>query len=222
MSNNYESMGFTMIYVIVNSGMGSRILHKAKKFGIKGGTVLLGYGTVNSALLNFLSLYDERKEVILLGATSEIANRVAVDLDKEFKFRKPNHGIAFTIGACGIIGTRNYACETINRGRGATKPMYQLITTIVNLGRAEEVVEAATEGGAKGGTIIHARGSGVNETTRLFHMDIEPEKEVVLIISKVSETDAIVTSIREKLEIDKPGNGIIFVQDVNEAYGIFE
>lgn len=222
MNSNQDGSEFTIIYVIVNGGLGSRILHKAKEFGIKGGTIYLGYGTAKSGISNFLSLYDEQKEIIVFAASSTTANHVVTALNKEFKFHKRNHGIAFTMEACGIIGTRNYACKTIEKGRGVNNPMYQLITIIVNLGKAEEVVEAATEGGAKGGTIIHARGSGVNETTRLFNMDVEPEKEVVLIISNTTSTDAVISSIKTKLEIDKPGNGIIFVQDVSGAYGIFE
>ena len=40
-------------------------------------------------------------------------------------------------------------------------------------------------------------------------MDVEPEKEIVMIVSKEDITQGIVRSIREKLEIDKPGHGII-------------
>jgi nitrogen regulatory protein PII len=53
-------------------------------------------------------------------------------------------------------------------------------------------------------------------------MEIEPEKEMVMILSKKDITDAIVSSIRKKLEIDVPGNGIIFVQNVVQSYGIYE
>ena len=100
--------------------------------------------------------------------------------------------------------------------------MYQLIITIVSKGKAEDVIEAATEAGSKGGTIINARGSGTHETSKIFHMDIEPEKEVVMILSKENVTEKIVSSIRKKLEIDLPGKGILFVQDVNQTYGIYE
>ena len=51
-------------------------------------------------------------------------------------------------------------------------------------------------------------------------MEIEPEKEVVLIITEHSATRGIVLAVRDGLEIDKPGNGIIFVQPVLETYGI--
>jgi nitrogen regulatory protein PII len=213
---------FELIYVVVNYGMGSRILHKAKEYGISGGTIFLGKGTVNNSLLNFLSLYDERKEIVLLGTDNHTADHALVELNKEFQFEKPNHGIVFTTSACEIVGSRCYKSEENEEGRGVNKLMYQNIITIVNRGKAEEVIEAAKAAGSKGGTIINARGSGVNETSKLFNMDIEPEKEIVIILSKEDITEAIVTSIREKLEIDKPGNGIIFIQNINKAYGVYE
>ena len=87
-------------------------------------------------------------------------------------------------------------------------------------GKAEDVIDAATAAGSKGGTIINGRGSGIHETSRLFFMDIEPEKEIVLILSEKKNSEAIVSSIREKMEIEKPGKGIIFVQEVSRVYGL--
>ena len=52
-------------------------------------------------------------------------------------------------------------------------------------------------------------------------MEIEPEKEIVLILSETQLTDAITLSIKENLQIEEPGNGIIFVLDVDETYGIY-
>src|SRR5690625_2178513 len=100
--------------------------------------------------------------------------------------------------------------------------MYQLIITVVNRCDATDVIAAAEAAGYKGGTIIEASDSGIHETQRLFNMDIEHEKEMVMILSKEDVTDSIVTSIREAIKIDEPGNGIIFIQDVNQTYGIYE
>ncbi len=222
MNTNMGIPVFELIYVVVNYGMGSKVLHAAKKYGIRGGTILLGKGTVKNSFLNFLSLYDESREIVLLGADKTTVDYALDILNREFKFEKPNHGIVFTTSACGIVGSRCYKREEMEEGRGVNKPMYQVIITIVNRGKAEEVIDAANAAGSKGGTIINARGSGINETSKLFHMDIEPEKEMVMILSGGDVTEAIVTSIQEKLEIDKPGNGIIFIQDVTKAYGIYE
>jgi len=85
---------------------------------------------------------------------------------------------------------------------------------------AEDVLEAAKSAGSTGGTVIHGRGSGVHEKAKLFNIEIEPEKEIVLILSETAKTDYIVEAIKEKLNIDKPGAGILFVLDVNRTSGL--
>jgi nitrogen regulatory protein P-II 1 len=55
-----------------------------------------------------------------------------------------------------------------------------LIVTIVRKGWGEAILEATMAAGAHGGTIIPARGIGKNEQQRVFGIQIEPEKEVVL------------------------------------------
>ena len=222
MNDNNQISSFELMYIIVNDKMGSKILHKAKKCGANGGTVVLAKGTVSNSLMNFFSLYDQRKEIVIIGTTKENAKHTLDELNKKFKFEKPNHGIAFTVSAFEIYGSRVEKKIEAFQDRKESESMYQLIMTIVNRGNAEEVIEAAKSAGSKGGTIINARGSGINETTKLFNMEIEPEKEMVMILSKEDATDVIVKSIRERLEIDKPGNGIIFIQNVNQTYGIYE
>ena len=98
--------------------------------------------------------------------------------------------------------------------------MYQAIYTIVDRGRAQAVIEAAERVGSRGGTVINARGSGIHETSKLFSMEIEPEKEIVLIVAQTQKTSDIVSAIREELGIDEAGKGIVFVQDVSEAFGL--
>ncbi len=218
---NFESVPvFELIHIIVNYGMGSRILHKAKTYGIGGGTIFSGRGTINNALLNFLSLCDERKEIVLMGTDKKTADHALKEMNAVFHFEKANHGIVFTTSACAIIGSQS--CVSQEEGRGEDKAMYQSIITIVDRGKAEDVIEAAKSAGSKGGTIINARGSGAHETSKLFNMNIEPEKEMVIILSKQAITEDIVLAIRQKLEIDKPGNGIIFIQNVNTVYGVYE
>ena len=91
---------------------------------------------------------------------------------------------------------------------------------MIEKGLAEEVMDVAKSVGARGGTIINARGSGIHETAKLLNMEIEPEKEIVLMITKTESTEGIVKAVRNNLKIDEPGNGIIFVQAVSETYGI--
>ncbi|MGI6752297.1 MAG: P-II family nitrogen regulator [Anaerovoracaceae bacterium] len=216
MSSKSEGIDVELICAIVNYGLGSKILKAAKRCGISGGTVALGLGTKNSGI----GFYDIRREVVYMAADRKTAYEAIGELNRIFEFHKANRGIVFTTSICGISGTKNIACGKGNEERGAEEIMYQIITVIVDRGRGEDVIDAAVRGGSKGGTIVNARGSGVHERRKVFAIEIEPEKEIVIILSERASVDAITSSIRESLEIDKPGNGIIFVQDVNKTYGI--
>jgi nitrogen regulatory protein PII len=211
---------YDLIYVIINQGLGSKVLHKAKEKGIHGGTIYYGLGTVRHPLLNLLALYDEQKEIVLMGGESHTVNQVIEHLNQSFKFHKPNHGIMFRINSCRMLGSRFNDCSEREQSR-EVKQMYHIITTIVDKGRGEDVVSASKNAGAKGGTIINARGSGVNETSRIFNIEIEPEKEIVMIITKAEHSNEIIDRIREELHIDEPGQGILFVQEAAEVHGLF-
>ena len=103
---------------------------------------------------------------------------------------------------------------------GSNKIEHDLIITIVNKGRSCDVIDASKEAGAEGGTILHGRGSGVHDTAKLFGIRIELEKEVILTLVDNTKTDLIVDAISKKININKPGEGILFVLDVKRVAGI--
>lgn len=212
--------GFELIYAVLNYGSGTKFLHQAKKYNIQGGTIIYGRGTVNNSILKFFSLYDERKEIVLMGAESKRAAEALEKLNRDFKLEKPNHGIIFSTNVSGIIGSSSHNESKCKNG--GNNSMYKNIITIVKKGSAEDVVEAAQQAGSKGGTIINARGSGVHECVKVFGMDIEPEREIVMILIKEDLCEAVTAAIRSRLDIDKPGNGIIFIQDIERAYGVYD
>lgn len=221
MENSKCMINFEFIYIVVNDGIGSKVLQRAKKYGIPCGTIFYGMGTVRNKLLHFLSLDDVKKEIVLIGADTVTAKTAIRELSRDFEFEKRNKGIAFSISTRIGIGLCSNAGD-FEGEEGENKSMYQIIFTVVNRGMAEEVVDAAHAAGSKGGTIINARGSGINDTQRLFNIDIEPEKEMVMILTKSDITNNIVGAISKAIDIEKPGNGIIFVQDVSSVYGIYE
>lgn len=222
MFNVTHNLNAELITVIVNQGWGSRILKSAKKSGAKGGTIILGKGTVRSKFFDFIGLNELHKEVLYLIAEKNEAFRILAELNQEFEFAKRGHGIAYSTSVCQIVGSKNVVCANLDEEGEREQLNYQVITIIVDKGRAELAIEAAEAAGSKGGTILNARGAGIHEVSRVFAMDVEPEKEVVLILSEASSTDAIIESINRKLNIGEPGNGIIFVQNANKTYGIFQ
>ncbi|HPV62683.1 MAG TPA: P-II family nitrogen regulator [Fervidobacterium sp.] len=202
------------------------MVKSAKRHGFSGGTITLAKGTVNSRILNFIGLADVRRELVYLVAEKSVAYRALEEMNKEFEFDKPNRGIVFTTSINGILGSKNVKSKkrVVNNDieKRGDKTMYNLITVVVDKGLAEDVIDAANKAGAKGGTIINARGSGIHESGKILSMEIEPEKEIVLILSESDTTESIVSAIRDAIKIDEPGNGILFVQDVNKTYGIYK
>lgn len=223
MKSDFMELKLELMYIIVDYGLGSKIIKYAKKFGVTGSTICLGKGTIRNSFLEFLAINESRKEIILMVGERNIIYFTMKELNKKFSFDKPNKGVAFTVSIKETIGARGLKEIDYNpeESRGVEKSMYNLIIVVVEKGNGENVVEAANKAGSRGATIINGRGSGIHETSKLFAMAIEPEKEIVMIISQSSLTEKIVSSIRKDINIDEPGRGVIFVQEVNKACGLY-
>ena len=97
--------------------------------------------------------------------------------------------------------------------------VWELITCIVQRGKADAVLKEAMEAGAKGSTIYFARGSGVREKLGLLRIAISPEKEVITIISPKDMTDAILDALVKAGKLDTPGHGIAYVTPISRHAG---
>ena len=96
-----------------------------------------------------------------------------------------------------------------------TKVPYHLILTIVNTGYFDQVMEAAKAAGATGGTVIHARGLGSEEAVKYLGITIQPEKDVVLILTEQEKRHAIMENITREAGLNTKGKGICFSLPVN-------
>ena len=96
---------------------------------------------------------------------------------------------------------------------------FELIITIVNKDYSANLMEAAREVGAKGGTILSARGAGGHEVEKLFGLTIQQEKEIVLILTAVKHKVEIMKSIIEATGLNTPGRGICFSLPVEDVIG---
>ena len=210
---------FCMIRCVVNMGDASKALKIAKKHGVKGGTITIGRGTVQSRLLDILGLNEIRKEIVSMIVEDELAADVLSGLSEEMQFQKPDHGIAFSYSVSEFIGSKNTIGGKLSNNE-VRYSVYKIIHVIVDKGKGCDVIDAANKAGARGGTIINARGAGIHEVQKFFSIEIEPEKEEVFIITKEELKDSIVEAVRVKMKLDEPGTGVLFVIDVNEVYGL--
>ena len=98
--------------------------------------------------------------------------------------------------------------------------MHEMIMCIVNAGFSETVMEAAKSAGARGGTILNGRGTANKEADSFFHIAIQPEKEVVMILVDKEIKDAVLHALYQKAGLDTMGQGIAFSLPVDEVVGL--
>ena len=97
---------------------------------------------------------------------------------------------------------------------------YKLIAAILPKGSTGEVMEAARQAGAEGGTILLARGTGVHEAQKFFGMSVRSEREMLLILAGAKKVQDILGAVVEAGRLDEPARGIAFVLSVDEVTGI--
>ena len=97
---------------------------------------------------------------------------------------------------------------------------YEVVFSIVNAGFSETVMEAAKEVGARGGTVIHARGTANKEAEKFFGITVQPDKEIVMILVPQDIKDAVLHSIYQNAGLKSAGQGIAFSMAVDHVVGI--
>lgn len=97
---------------------------------------------------------------------------------------------------------------------------HELIVCIINSGFSEVVMDAARSAGARGGTVMVARGTANPEAEKLFKIVIQPEKETVLIIVPSSIRDDVLHAIYRNAGLMTEGQGIAFSLPVDSVIGL--
>ena len=92
---------------------------------------------------------------------------------------------------------------------------YELIMCIVNDGFSDTVMDCARKAGARGGTIINAHGSAKPEAEKLSGITIQPEKEVVMIVAKLSDSDNILKAIYDNAGLMTDAHGIAYTLPID-------
>ena len=99
---------------------------------------------------------------------------------------------------------------------------YEVIICIVNAGFADAVMDAAKEYGARGGTVIHARGTANGLAEKKFEIPVSPEKEIVMILIQTKIKDDVLKGLYRAVGLKTPGQGIAFSLPVDAAVGLVE
>ncbi|MBQ9192833.1 MAG: hypothetical protein IJ156_03840 [Bacteroidales bacterium] len=98
----------------------------------------------------------------------------------------------------------------------------ELVVCIVNAGFSQNVMEAARAAGAKGGTILRARGSANPEAEEFFNITVQPEKEVLIILVPGTIKDDVLKAVYKACGLGTDACGIAFSVPVTHTTTIKE
>lgn len=188
--------------------------------------VTLGYGTATNEILDYLGLDSTEKAVAISVVEEETWTTVKKQLQKKLQIDAPGGGIAFTIPLSSIGGrkTLEFLLEKpdyVKQEESTLKNTdHELIVVISQQGYTDAIMDAAREAGAYGGTIIHAKGTAGEMANKFMGVTIADEKEIVYIVSKSEEKNAIMKAIMEKAGLNSKAKAICFSLPVSDTAGL--
>ena len=97
---------------------------------------------------------------------------------------------------------------------------FEVILCIVNNGFSEAAMDAAKQFGARGGTVLHGRGTVSKEAEKFFNITVQPEKEIVMILVKSEIRKDILKGLYNAVGSHTPAQGIAFSLPVEDVVGI--
>lgn len=93
----------------------------------------------------------------------------------------------------------------------------ELILCVVNAGFSQNVMEVARAAGAKGGTILRARGTANPEAEELFNITIQPDKEIVMILAGKEVMAGIMKAVYKECGPATEAQGLVFTLPVSRT-----
>jgi len=219
-----------VLVTIVDRGKGDGVASLLRQEGVLLHYIALGNGTAHKGILSLLGLKDTAKDVVFSFIRSGVARRAMRRLSYALEIDLPGRGIAFTIPVGSIGGSQamhylmGEEMPAAHDEGGNTVEQEQIknevIIAIVNRGYTDLVMESALPAGARGGTVLHARGAGTEEASQFFGITIQPEKEMVMILVDREHKVPVMQAITRGAGLSTEGHGIIFSLPVTDVMGV--
>ena len=184
-----------------------------KSFGVDVSLRTVGAGTAVQETLSTLGLEKTEKAVLFAIITADSWPRIQKALRRQMRIDVPGTGIAFIVPVSSIGGKRALLFltehQTLELKEESTlkDTRYDLLLVIANQGYTGSIMDAA-----------RAKGTGMEGAARFMGIDLVNEKELVLIVSRTSEKNAIMKAIMDNA--DKKAGSIVFSLPVTDTAGL--
>lgn len=215
-----------LMTTITNRSMMPKFLAFYQEQGVTVNFVTLGHGTAASEMLDYFGLEASEKAVLFAMVTDGVWKEVKKGLQMRFRIDVPGTGIAFTVPLGSIGGRRELQFLTEYQGyeKGEETTLkdtkYELLIVIANQGCSNIVMDAAKKAGAGGGTVIHAKGTGMERAESFFGVSLASEKEMIFIVAKAGQKNGIMQAVMKEAGMETKAKAIVFSLPVTSTAGL--
>ncbi len=206
---------FHLLTLILSESQCHKCAQLAKQFGLHQGIIVFGKGTVATSWLHLLGISSQKREIVQFLIPADESRKLLNQFAVHLQLDSPGHGIAY-------LSEVELPDKEGSTQKQKDHYMVKKITVIVDRGLAEDVVDAAKEAGVTGGTIIHGRGTGSEIESRLFGVEIEPEKELIMMLLPQELAFSVIEVLTKTFNLGSPGKGILYVEPILETRGLFQ
>lgn len=211
-----------LLCLITNSDMDDAVREIFLEHNLVFSFVCNGRGTASNSLLDYYGIEGREKRIYVSLITKSVEIRVFEDISYLLSLKRIGNGICFSIplsSSNGFVGDllSSYK-EEIDM---EVRDRYHLVITSVLEGYSDMVMSAAKKGGASGGTVISGRSLGTGNANFL-KLKIEPEKDIVLIVTPEYKKNSIMHYISAKCGIKTEAKGVCISIPIDSVIGINE
>ena len=147
-------------------------------------------------------------------------------MQRKLQIDAPGEGIAFLVPLSSIGGKRTLQFllnrQELPESEESTlkDTTYELIIAIADQGSLDTVMDAARGAGAYGGTVIHAKGTGMEYAEKYLGVTIAAEKSMIFIVTKKEQKNSIMKAIMEQAGMHSPAKTVVFSLPVTDTAGL--
>lgn len=193
-----------IILSIVERGQGTAIQRLYRKRQVPIHLQCPGKGTATSEIMDILGLGSSEKDVVVSFAAASAAKKLLHDLDNELRGHTGGAGIVVAIPISGlnslIANLAAYHAESLKQKEGneMERTENSLILVVCARGCTDDVMSTAKARGARGGTVIKGRLSGLEELEQAYEVELEAEREIVAIVVPTELRGPIMEAVNEQ------------------------
>lgn len=188
-----------------------------------------GHGTASREVLDMLGLDSGDKALLMSLMPKAFADEMLVKLRRSLRLGTAGSGIACTLSLTGVSNRMAQMLNMVNEERRMAQarrlPLmeenaYQMVIALVNQGYSEDVMAAARPAGAGGGTVLHSRRVGSDDTLTFWGISVQPEKEIVMILCRQEDKLNIMKAVADSCGMKSEAQGLVISLPVETVVGL--